>query len=166
MNLPKNPIGITSDRYLNPGFFFHREETNLEGNQEAYREIIGNSIKFMQNLQGGVYSGTVESLVQTGDGFLALGENANLGDIILSGDEGSRRPIVTFPSSGGPAVKADGEAPEDPTVGRLDLDISVNVNYFDLTERELQNYGSGATIQKEQTISLEVLKVLEMFPKK
>ena len=148
LNLPKNPIGITSDRYLNPGFFFHREETNLEGNQEAYREIIGNSIKFMQNLQGGVYSGTVESLVQTGDGFLALGENANLGDIILSGDEGSRRPIVTFPSSGGPAVKADGEAPEDPTVGRLDLDISVNVNYFDLTERELQNYGSGATIQE------------------
>ena len=121
---------------MNPGFFFHREETNLEEIKELTEEIIGNSIRFMQDLQGGVYSGTVESLVQTGGRFLALGENANLGDIIISGDEGSRRPIVAFPSSGGPAVRTDGEAPENPTVGRLELDISANVNYFDLTREE------------------------------
>ena len=142
LDLPNNPISISSDRFLDPGFFFHKLESKLDVDFNRYSSIFNNSVKFMNYLQSGLYAGSVEKLVQAGQGTLLRGEQANLSDLIIDTHEGRANPE---PSA---AASLSGDATTTPEPERSLVSGFANQNYFGLTQQQIDSY-SQQSFQKE-----------------
>lgn len=142
LNLPMNPLGVSSDRYLNPGFFFYKKEVNLQEKHDQYKNILDNSIQFMNYLQGGVYSGTTESLVQRGQDLLLTGETANVADLLIAQNEGTENPIVSHTSTNERGESSNINAREQESEENA-LPVSERINYQTLTVAEINNIRSN-----------------------
>lgn len=142
LDLPTNPISISSDRFLDPGFFFHKLNSNLDVDFNRYSSIFDNSVKFMNYLQSGLYAGSVEKLVQAGQGTLLRGEQVNLSDLIIDTHEGRTNPKPP------PAASLSGDANTIAESERNIVSGHNNQNYFGLTEQQITSY-SQESFQKE-----------------